>query len=28
MFGNAATAMTVVGPVDEDFDAGVLAESA
>ena len=28
MFGNAGTALTVVGPVDEDFDAGVLAESA
>jgi predicted Zn-dependent peptidase len=28
MFGGARTALTVVGPVDEDFDAGVLAESA
>jgi predicted Zn-dependent peptidase len=28
MFGGARTALTVVGPVDEDFDSGVLAESA
>jgi predicted Zn-dependent peptidase len=28
MFGGARTALTVVGPVEEDFDAGVLAESA
>jgi predicted Zn-dependent peptidase len=28
MFGDAGTALTVVGPVDEDIDAGVLAESA
>jgi len=28
MFAGSSTALTVVGPVDDDFDAGVLAESA
>jgi predicted Zn-dependent peptidase len=28
MFAGACTALTVVGPVEEDFDAGALAESA